>query len=126
MNWDDGLSKDGSRIVTCGLSYLQITSCAGMSQKEAAKRLGVDYAGFNQHMVRLGASHWFSQKRPRKVKKRSVVRLAREGYLQKDAAHLLGVSYGHLNLKVKEWGLRGMFPANGGEAIWKGRRGYAE
>jgi hypothetical protein len=115
-----------SREILCGLTYLDIVSCAGMNQRQAAKRLGVGYAYFNQVVKRQGMSHWFAHTRPRArcVCPEDIVKVASEGYTQTDAAFLLGINFGYLRRLVKLWGLRDHFPANGGEASLIGKRGY--
>ena len=116
----------GSREIICGLGYFDIISCAGMNQRQAAARLGVGYNYLNQTVKRLGMSHWFDDVRPRSrcVSREDVAKVAEEGYTQRDAAFLLGVSDSYLRHLVRLWGLRPLFPACGGVASQIGKLGY--
>lgn len=97
-----------TREILCGLTYSDITSCAGMNQRLAAKRLGVNYSHFNQKVKRLGMSHWFKVPRSRCVSKEDIIATA--GMCQIDAAEVLGISNGHLSVLVHEYGIRHLFP----------------
>jgi transposase len=123
-----GISSDGTRLLMplCGLSYRDITSCAGMSQKEAAKRLGVNYNAFNQVVKRHGISHWFPkpvQKQTQCITAEDIIQVASEGYTQKDAAAVLEVSESWFKALVARWKLNHLFPSCG-KASYIGRVGY--
>lgn len=116
-----------SREVLCGLTYHDIINCAGMSQKDAAQKLGVNHAHLNRTLHKLGMCHWFP--RPRQeftqyVTADDIKQVALEGYTQKDAAYVLGVSESYFKSLVARWRLNHLFP-NCGEASWVARRGYA-
>lgn len=124
-----GLRGNGGEAVKiiCGLTLEDIKSCAGMSQKEAAKRLGVGYAHFNTVMLRHGLTHLFPkppQRFTQCVTVEDIARAAAEGYTQKDAAFILDVSERYFKSLVARWGLNGLFP-NSGKAAWISRNGYA-
>jgi transposase len=107
-----GISSDGTRLIfpSCGLSYADVTACGGMNQKQAAKKLGVNYAHFNQIIKRLGASHWFDGGKPLCVSKEDVIKAASAGRCQIDTAEDLGISGQYLHELVMKWGLRHLFP----------------
>lgn len=116
-----------SREILCGVTYLQIIDCAGMSQNAATKKLGVNVAYFNRTLHRLGMSHWFPmppQQFTQCVTAEDIKQAAAEGYTQKDAAHVLDVSERYFKELVARWGLNGLFP-NSGKAAYISRRGYA-
>jgi predicted DNA-binding protein (UPF0251 family) len=122
------ISPDGSRLLLpgCGLSYRDITSCAGMGQKEAAKRLGVNYNHFNQIVKRHGLSHWFPKPRQTQhqcITQENIIQAASEGYTQKDAAAVLEVSERYFKSLVARWQLNHLFPSSG-KASYIGRVGY--
>lgn len=117
-----------SREIMCGLTYSDITSCAGMSQKAAAKKLGVNYNYFNQVIKRIGAGHWFvkpKQQFTQCITEQDIVKAAGEGYTQKDAAFVLDVSERYFKSLVARWGLNSLFP-NSGKAAWISRDGYCK
>ena len=97
-----------SREILCGLTYSDITSCAGMSQKAAAEKLGVNYCHFNQRMKRLGMTHYFNPARHRCISKEDIIATA--GMCQIDAAEVLGVTNGYLSVLIHEYGIRHLFP----------------
>lgn len=126
--WNEGIAPDGTRLILCGLSYKDVISCGGMSQKDAAKKLGVNYKHFNQVVKRHGLSHWFPK--PKQiftptVSKEDIEQTAAEGYTQKDAAFLLGLCDRRLKVLIARWNLNSQFPSSG-KAAWISRRGYAE
>lgn len=128
MTGNEGIAPDGTRLILCNLSYRDVISCAGMSQKEAAKRLGVAYAHFNQVIKRHGMSHWFEK--PKQVytncvSKEDILQTAAEGYTMKDAAFLLGICDRHMKRLVAKWELNSYFP-NCRKASWISRRGYID
>jgi hypothetical protein len=129
MTGTQGIAPDGTRILLCGLSYRQVVSVAGegVSQKEAATRLGVAYAHFNQVIKRHGMSHWFEK--PKQsftncISKEDILQTAVEGYTMKDAAFILGICDRHMKRLVAQWELNKYFP-NSGKAAWISRTGYA-
>lgn len=97
-----------SREILCGVTYLQIIDCAGMSQKAAAKKLGVNYCYFNQKVKQLGMAHYFISPRHRCISKEDIIKTA--GMCQIDAAEVLGVTNGYLSVLVHEYGIRHLFP----------------
>lgn len=124
----DGIAPDGTRILLCGLSYRQITSCAGMNQLQAAEKLGVSIAHFRRVIHKLGMSHWMEdthRPRPLCLSADDISQLAAEGYTQKDAAHIAGVSYNYFKALVGRYKLNHLFPRNGhAQAI--SRKGYCQ
>lgn len=115
-----------TREILCGLSYSDVLAFAGMGQNAAARKLGVNHAHFNRTLHKLGMSHWFP--RPRQqftqcVSTEDIKQAASEGYTQKDAAFVLGVSERHFKRLVARWGLAHLFP-NSGKASHIARRGY--
>lgn len=121
-------NADGSRILfpRCGLTYADVVSCAGMSQKAAAKRLGLAYSHFNKAVTRFGLDHWFSKPRQaftQCVTPEDIIQSAKEGYTMKDAAFVLDVSERYFKTLVARWDLTHHFP-NSGKAAWIARRGY--
>lgn len=110
----------------CGLTYDDMISCAGMSQKAAAQRLGVNHAHFNRTVHRLGMAHWFEKPKQvftQCVTREDIARTAAEGYTMKDAAFVLDVSERYFKSLVARWQLNSLFP-NSGKAAWISRRGY--
>jgi predicted DNA-binding protein (UPF0251 family) len=112
--------------ITCGLTLADITSCAGMGQKEAAKRLGVNYNHFNQVLGRHNLRHLFPK--PKQVftqciTPEDITQAAAEGYTQKDAAAVLEVSERYFKSLVARWQLNHLFPSCG-KASYIGRVGY--
>lgn len=116
-----------SREILCGVSYLQIVACAGMNQRAAAERLGVNEGYFRKTVKRLGLRHWFTdiRPRPRCISREDIVQVASEGYTRRDAAYLLGISPRYLADLVQEWQLADSFRVTKGKASWVTRRGYA-
>lgn len=115
-----------SREILCGIDYQQIVACAGMSQKAAAKRLGINHAYFNRTLHRIGASHWFEKPKQvfsQCVTPEDIAKVAAEGYTQKDAAFVLEVSERYFKSLVARWQLNNLFP-NSGKAALISRRGY--
>jgi transposase len=107
------IAPDGSRVLMpkCGVSYLDFVSVAGMNQRAAAKRLGVSERNFGDVVRRLGLQHWFPDTRPRSrcISREDIIKVAGEGWTRRDAAHILGVSYGYLRNLIEEWKLQGYF-----------------
>jgi predicted DNA-binding protein (UPF0251 family) len=117
-----------TRELLCGITYQQVIDCAGMSQKDAAKRLGVNHAYFNRVLHRHGMAHYFPK--PKQtftncVTAEDIAMTAAEGYTQKDAAYVLGISYRHMLRLTSQWGLSSLFP-NSGKASWVARKGYVD
>ena len=110
VTWSDGLAPDGSRVLLCGLSYSDIISCAGMNQKQAARRLGVNYCHFNERVKVMGLSHWFDGGKPLCVSREDVIKAASAGRCQIDTAEDLGISGPYLSQLIAKWGLRDLFP----------------
>lgn len=114
MAWNDGLASDGSRILLCGLSYLQIISCAGMTQQHAAERLGVDYGNFNRVINRHHMAHWFPPTRiVAAIDPTQVERMARQGLSRQTAAKRLDIPFPTFYRKLRRQGLNNLFPAIG-------------
>jgi transposase len=107
------IASDGSRVLMpkCGVSYLDFVSVAGMNQRAAAKRLGVSERNFGDVVRRLGMSHWYPDTRPRSrcISRDDIIKVAGEGWTRRDAAHILGVSYGYLRNLIEEWKLQSYF-----------------
>lgn len=97
-----------TREILCGLTYSDVISCAGMNQRQAARKLGVNYCHFNQRIKRLGMSHWFDAPRHRCISKEDIIKTT--GMCQIDAAEVLGVTNGYLSVLIHEYGIRHLFP----------------
>ena len=110
MTGTQGIAPDGTRLILCGISYKQVISCAGMSQKEAAKRLGVNYSHFNQVVKRYHLGHWFDSTRHRCITRDDIIKAAESGRCQIDTAEDLGISGPYLSQLLSLWGLRHLFP----------------
>jgi len=110
----------------CGLTYADCISVAGVNQRSAAKKLGVSERQFGAVVKRLGMGHWYPDVRPRPrcISREDIVKVAGEGYTRRDAAHILGISFGYLRDLVEEWELQDAFIVKGGHASWVARRGY--
>lgn len=123
------IAPDGSRLLfpSCGISYLQVISVAGVNQRHAAKKLGVSERQFTEVIRRRHMQHWFPDVRPRPrcISREDIEKLAAEGYTKRDAAFIAGVEYSYFKELVQLYGLRDLFP-NCGEASWISRRGYAK
>lgn len=99
--------------ILCGLTRADIVKVASerpMNQREAAKRLGCNYAHFNQVMKREGMTHLFTTARRRCISREDVVKAAQGGLCQTDTAEILGISRPYLTQLIAEWGLRDLFP----------------
>lgn len=124
----------------CGISFADVSlaalECRG-NLTRTAKRLGVEASSLRVAVRREKLEHWFcsmhpfvgpsrsgSRSRPSRVTADQIIELAKDGYSQKDAAFLLGVSYSRMKFLVKELGLRDNFLSHG-ECISAGRLGYA-
>lgn len=99
-----------TRTILCGLTYSDIIKCAGMNQRAAAERLGVNHSYFNQRMKRLGMIHWFPPTRRRCLSKEDIIKVAEQGLCQVDAAEALGISGPWLSQLLHEYGIRHLFP----------------
>ena len=124
-----------------GLSFADISlaalQCRG-NRVRTAKRLGVGIRSLDAAIARHRLDRWFISRTPgvgpRRpsgyklratcVSKEQVIEVAQEGYSQRDAAFVLGVSYGYLKDLVKRWNLRAYFPAHG-VCVRNGQLGYA-
>lgn len=115
-----------SRELTCGLTYLDIVGCAGMNQRQAAKRLGVSHEHFNRVCRSTGIGHWFphTKRRLACVSREQIAEIARDGYTRKDAAYLLGISTSYLNDLIYRWSLQAEFVVSGPRAAMVNLRGY--
>jgi len=102
------------------------TSRRAANMSEAAKMLGVSASHFVRRMNAIGATHYFQNRRPRKrkVSKRAIVSLARQGYTRRDTAYLLGISPAYLKDLIRFWGLADEFTVSKGRAAWVTQRGY--
>lgn len=110
MTGNEGIAPDGTRLILCGLSYRDVLTCAGMNQKQAAKRLGVNYLHFNQVIRRMGMGHYFDGGRSLCISREDVIKAAAAGRCQIDTAEDLGISGPYLSQLVAKWGLRHLFP----------------
>lgn len=117
-----------------GLSFCDVSAaaweCHG-NRIRTAKRLCVGVRSLDAAISRHGLHNWFVRGRGRGVKFRSVcvtreqvIEVAQEGYSQRDAAFLLGISYDYLKSLVRRWNLRQYFPAHG-QCVQNGHLGYA-
>jgi hypothetical protein len=93
---------------------------------QAALALGVSPGYFTKKVKELGATEHFKRKRNRRrrVCRRSIIKLAREGYTRRDAAYLLGISDSYLKDLIHQWSLADEFIVSKGRAAWVTRRGY--
>ena len=109
----------------CGITYADCVGVAGLNQRAAAKRLGISLRNFGEVIRKNGMTHLYPHTRAssRCVSKDDVIQVASEGYTRKDAAYILGISYGYLRDLVKDWDLGGYFISTG-EAISVARNGY--
>ena len=109
----------------CGITYADCVSVAGVNQREAARKLGIAEDHFRRVINMLGMGHWYPDVRPRPrcVSKEDVIQVASEKFTRRDAAHILGISYGYLRDLIQEWDLGGHF-ISGNEARSVARKGY--
>ena len=109
--------RNGSRLIfpLCGLTYSDCISVAGVNQRDAAKKLGISERQFHHVVKRLGMGHWYpdTRNRSRCISKEDIVTVAKEGYTRRDAAHILGISYGYLRDLIEEWKLQEFFIGSG-------------
>lgn len=119
--------EDVNRLIfpLCGLTYADCVSVAGVNQRAAAKKLGVSERQFHAVIKRLEMGHLYPDVRPRPrcISKEDIAKVAGEGYTRRDAAHILGVSYGYLRDLIEEWKLQEFF-IDSGEAKRIARKGY--
>jgi len=124
----------------CGLSFADVSlaamECSG-NLKRTARRLGVDASALRAAVRREHLEHWFcsmnpfvgspwsgSRSRKSRITVDQIKEVALEGYSQKDAAYLLGISYSRMKFLVSEMGIRECFPSHG-TCTLNGRLGYA-
>lgn len=114
-----------------GVYYEDIVriACEGLTFKASAVRLGYSVAHLRRVLKRRGLLHWFPRDnydcaRQRKVSRRRLLYYARQGMTMRDTAAAIGYEYSWLTRRVREYGIRDTFPAVGGEARWRGERGY--
>jgi len=109
----------------CGITYADCVSVAGLNQRAAAKRLGLSLRNFGEVIRKNGMTHVYPHTRAssRCVSKEDVIQVASEGYTRKDAAYILGISYGYLRDLVKDWDLGEHFLSMS-EAVSVGKNGY--
>jgi hypothetical protein len=122
------IAPDGTRLIfpSCGISYAQVVSVAGVNQRAAAKKLGLSERNFCHVIRRLGLQHWFPDTRPRSrcISREDIIKVAGEGWTRRDAAEILGISYGYLRNLIEEWKLQDYFISKA-EAARVAQVGYA-
>ena len=121
------LMIDPSQLIfpNCGITYADCQSVSGMNHRRAAKKLGIAEDHFQKTIKKIGASHLYPDVRPRPrcVSKEDIIQVASEKLTRRDAAHILGISYGYLRDLIQEWDLGGHF-ISGNEARSVARKGY--
>ena len=93
---------------------------------EAAKALGRSPDTFRKNVKLFGLGGYFKSKkiRKRKVTRRQIIQLARQGYTRRDTAFLLDISPAYLKDLIALWDISHEFAVSKGKAAWVTRRGY--
>ncbi len=113
-----------------GITAADLLRAASRSpnMRSAAKEFGLSESTFTKKVKQIGATDYFKRQkvRKRKVSKRAIVQLAKQGFLRSDVAYMLGISSAYLKDLIKLWNLPEEFTLKKGKAAYIAKVGYCQ